>query len=106
MKQREKPIRSFIIDVFVQPKSSMDEIVGMYDGKLKVLVTSPPERGKANERLKELLARKIGIRKSQVEIISGKSSRRKRILLRNISQGDLVTLLPHPEKGEAYRIES
>src|SRR3990170_3540961 len=63
------------IEVQVQPKSSRDEIFGLQNGRFKVKVTAPPEDGKANERLIELIARALGVSKSYVKIVRGETSR-------------------------------
>jgi uncharacterized protein (TIGR00251 family) len=63
--------------VWIQPKASSEEIVGFVEGALKVRVTQPAIEGKANRALLELLAKKFGVAKSQVEIVAGETSRRK-----------------------------
>jgi uncharacterized protein (TIGR00251 family) len=90
--------QSVILDVHVLPRSPANEILGVKDGRLRVRITSPPEGGKANEQLIKLLAHEIGIRKDQVEIVSGSKSRIKRILLKNISNQELSILLPHQQE--------
>ena len=49
----------------------------MSDGTLKVNVTAPPQRGKANEEVREVLARHFGVGVGDVEIVSGHGSPRK-----------------------------
>lgn len=46
-------------------------------GSLKVKVTSPPEKGKANEEVVELLAERFHVKKSDITILSGLKSRKK-----------------------------
>lgn len=43
----------------------------MEDGTLKVRVKAPPEKGKANKEVIKVLAKKYGVKKSEVEIVSG-----------------------------------
>jgi len=47
------------------------------DEEYKVKVTAPPEKGKANEKVLELLAYHLAVPKSSVKIIAGKSMRTK-----------------------------
>jgi uncharacterized protein (TIGR00251 family) len=72
-----KEVSEFNIEVLVQPKSSRDEIVRLHNGRIKVKVTAPPEDGKANERLIEIIAGALGVSKSAVKIVRGRASRLK-----------------------------
>ena len=62
-----------------------NEIRGQQEGMLKVFVTQAPEKGKANKALIGVLAKGLGLRKSQIELISGETSSRKRFLVRDVS---------------------
>jgi uncharacterized protein (TIGR00251 family) len=77
---------SVTFDVRIVPRSSRSEIVGEHDGALKVRIASPPVDGAANAELIKLLAKKFGVAKSDVEIISGETSKSKRIKIANLSQ--------------------
>jgi uncharacterized protein (TIGR00251 family) len=70
-----------IIEVKVDPRSSRNEIVGVMDKTIRIKLTAPPVGGAANELLIELLADKFGIRKKDVVIMKGESSRHKLIKL-------------------------
>ncbi len=74
------------IEVQVQPKSSRDEITAYQSGRIKIRITAPPEGGKANERVREIIAGEFGISKSRVEIMSGQKSRLKIIKILGLSQ--------------------
>ena len=71
--------------VRVIPRASRNEIVGMQGDALKVRLTAPPVEGKANEALVAFLAQWLGVRKSQVEIVAGATSRRKTIRVMGVS---------------------
>ena len=77
---------SITIEVQVQPKSYRDEIIGFQNGRFKVKVTAPPEDGKANERVREIIAREFGVSKSRVEIVKGHKSRLKTIKILGLNQ--------------------
>jgi len=66
-----------IMKVYLQPKSSRNEIVGPYRDGIKVKVTAPPVEGKANEALLRLLAKAWRIAPSQIEIVRGHQAREK-----------------------------
>ncbi len=62
------------LKVKVVPGSSRNEIVGWLGDALKIKVTAPPEKGKANEAVVELLAAALGIATDDIIVVSGHSS--------------------------------
>ena len=68
-----------IIRVRVLPRTSKNQIVGMDGGVFKVKLTAPPVEGKANKALVSFLAKKLGLPKRDIEIVSGEHSREKSI---------------------------
>jgi len=73
-----------IIEVKVDPRSSKRGIVGVMDNILKVKLTAPPVGGAANEQLAELLADKYGVKKSNIIILRGETSRRKSVKITGV----------------------
>lgn len=64
--------------VKVIPRASKSELVGVLaDGSLKVKLAAVPEKGKANEELRQVLAQAFGVPRNQVQIIAGETSPRK-----------------------------
>jgi uncharacterized protein (TIGR00251 family) len=74
------------IEVKVLPKSGRDEIRGCINGILKVRVSAPPIEGKANEGVVELISNTIGVPRSDISIIKGRTSRIKTISIEGVSQ--------------------
>ena len=74
-----------VLTVYVQPKASRTEFVGVHNGALKFRVAAPPVEGEANDELRRYLARQLGVPLSSAVIESGAGSRRKRIRLRGVS---------------------
>jgi uncharacterized protein len=70
------------IYVKVVPGSSQEKVEKDDGGNFKVWVSAPPEKGKANERLLDVLAEHFGVAKKEVRIVSGRTSRIKLIELR------------------------
>lgn len=66
-----------LFKVYLQPKSSKNEIVGPYRDGIKIRITAPPIEGKANQALIRLLAKEFSVTPSQVQIIKGHRSREK-----------------------------
>jgi uncharacterized protein len=84
-----------ILPVHAQPRARKAGILGEHAGTLKVAVTAPPEEGRANKALAELLAKTLGFKRSQVELLSGETSREKRFLIqtRKAELGARVTAI-------------
>ena len=65
------------INVYVAPRSSKSEIVGIYNDCLKIKLKSPPVDNAANEELVRFLAEKLKISKSNIEILKGHNQKKK-----------------------------
>ena len=72
------------ITVRAQPRATRNEIAGIRDGALLVRVTASPVDGAANIALLELLADRLGVAKTRLEIVAGASGRQKRIVIRGL----------------------
>ena len=59
------------IRVKAVPGSSRSRVVGVLGDRIKVQVAAPPEDGKANRALAEVLAGWLGLAKGEVELVSG-----------------------------------
>ncbi len=82
-----------VLAVRAQPGARKAGVVGEQAGALKVAVTAPPEDGRANKALVEVLREALGLKRSQVELIAGATSREKRFLVRGLSAAELRTKL-------------
>ncbi len=71
-----------VLRVFIQPRSSKNMIAGRHGDDLKVKLTAPPVDGAANKMCLKYLAKSLGVSKASLEILSGHSNRRKRLLIR------------------------
>ena len=69
------------LQIQAQPGAKRTEIAGLHGDCLKVRLASQPVDGKANECLIEFLAERLGVKRGQVKITRGMSSRRKNVLV-------------------------
>ena len=79
------------VSVRVHPGASREGIVVLADGSLDVRLRARAIEGQANERLVEVLADRLGLRRRDVEIVSGHRSRQKRVRIALSSVDDLRT---------------
>ena len=84
MKKEGNRVAEKILDLWVQPRASRNEILGYRDELLRVRVTAAPTEGKANRLCREVLAEALEIPPSRVEIISGGRARRKRVRVEGV----------------------
>ncbi len=78
--------------VRVQPRASRDEVVGEWEGALKVRLTAPPVDDRANEALCRFLAARLNVPASAVKILGGEHSRTKRVQVRGLSAAQVQAL--------------
>jgi len=93
-----------ILPVRAQPGARKNAIVGVHAESLRVAVSAPPEKGKANAAIQALLAAALGCKMSQVALLSGETSRQKRFLIEGIGPDELrkrLASLLEPELFES-----
>jgi uncharacterized protein (TIGR00251 family) len=76
-------------EVRVAPRATRNRVVGIQEGALKVALTAPPVDGAANEALRKLLAKALGVAKSDVEILRGDHARIKVLRVHGVSARDV-----------------
>jgi len=67
--------------VAAQPGAARTEVVGEFDGCLKLRVAAPPVDGRANDEIARFLAERLALPKRSVRLVSGAAARRKRFAL-------------------------
>ena len=82
-----------LLPVQAQPKARKNMIAGWHAGRLKVCVTQVPEKGKANQAILKLLSKSLGIKRSQIELVSGETSTQKLFRVQDISSEQLLSLI-------------
>jgi uncharacterized protein (TIGR00251 family) len=82
-----------ILPVRAQPGARKNGVLGEQAGALKVAVTAPPEDGRANKALLETLRELLRLKRSQLELLSGETSRDKRFLVRALTRAELESRL-------------
>lgn len=83
------------IAVRAQPGARKNAVQGEHAGALKVAVTAPPEDGRANDAILDVLREAFGVKRSQLEIVSGPTNRNKVVLVRGVTPEALMALTAH-----------
>lgn len=81
------------IFLYLQPRASRNRVIGLHGEELKVSLTAPPVDGAANKACRTFLAKVCGLPKSCVKMISGETSRHKRLLLEQADCSEISCLL-------------
>ena len=82
-----------LLSVRAQPGARKNAVLGEQAGALKVAVTAPPEDGRANAAITELLRDWLGLKRSQIELTSGATNRNKQFLIRRLKPEELQSLI-------------
>ena len=80
--------------IHCQPRASKTEIAGWYGDALKVRIACPPVDGKANIELCQFLARHFGVQGQNIQVLSGKNGRQKRIVIKGRTVQEIQARLP------------
>jgi len=84
---------ALLLRVFVQPRASRNRFCGIHEGELKLQLTSPPVDGAANQSCREFLAKQLKLPKSAVTLISGETSRHKRLRIEGVTPQQIRQLI-------------
>jgi len=87
------PDGNHLLSLYVQPRSSRNELAGLHGDSLKLRLTTPPVDGKANKAVISFLAKRLKIPKSAINIRNGLQSRSKKILLPGLDEHTVRSLL-------------
>ena len=82
-----------VLDVHVQPAAGRTAVVGRHGTALKLRVAAPPADGRANDATCSLLAETFGVKNAAVSLVSGASSRTKRVRIDGVDAPAAVNAL-------------
>jgi len=73
----------------VRPGAKRREIGGEHAGALRVAVTAPPEKGRANDEVEALLAQALGLARAQVCVVAGRAGRDKAVTIEGLDAEEI-----------------
>jgi uncharacterized protein len=82
-----------LLPIRAQPGARKAGVIGEQAGALKVGVTAPPQDGRANAAVVELVSELLRLKRSQVELVAGLKDRNKKLLIRSVSRAELAERL-------------
>jgi uncharacterized protein len=91
---RIKPCANGIrFSAIIQPRSSKNEVTGVYNDALKIRLTSPPVDGEANKACMRFFAKWLGVSPSKVSIVQGLSSKNKTVEVADLTEKQFQEIL-------------
>ena len=81
------------LTIYVVPRSSRSEIIGIYNDSLKIKLKAPPVDNAANDELVSFLAEKLKIPKGDIEIVKGHRQKKKIVSIKGYDSLNIVNIL-------------
>jgi len=81
------------IELHVIPKAKRTAVAGMHDGRIKLEIADPPVDGKANLEVVRFLSKTLKLKKADVRLVSGLTSRQKVVELDGLSLAEVFERL-------------
>ena len=94
-----KPEKGCTLKVRVQPRASRNQVDGYEEDILRLRVMAPPTGGKANAGIIALLAKTLGVSKSELEIVRGHGSRDKVVSVDTLTEQEVRRRIEAGGKG-------
>lgn len=82
-----------MLSVRAKPGARHAGIQGVHGTQLKIALHAPPEKGKANEELLELLSKCLQLPVRSLSLLSGQANQNKKVLIRNVALGEVAARL-------------
>jgi len=95
-----------VLAVKVVPGASRTAVSGELDGMLKIKVSAPPEKGRANGCLIDFLAKRLRVKKNAVSIVSGKNNPVKRVQINGMSAEEVLSELTRADKRNKRSVKN
>lgn len=81
------------IAIHAQPGAKREAVVGEHGDRLKIALNTPPIEGRANQALLKFLAKTLGLPRASISLLSGETSREKRVRVEGLGAEDLLARL-------------
>ncbi|MFC0323641.1 DUF167 family protein YggU [Gallibacterium melopsittaci] len=91
----QQTAQGLLLNIYLQPKASKDQIIGLHGDELKITITAPPIDGQANAHLIKFLSKQFKVAKNQIELRKGELARHKQIFITapKVIPDEILTIL-------------
>ena len=87
----------YYLKVKITPNARMNKILEYKEDILRISIKKPPDNNQANKELIKFLAKELKIAPSNIEIISGQTSRQKKLAI-YFDEKQIATFLENYQK--------
>jgi len=98
-----RSLAGVILQVWVTPRSSQERLTRLKDGRIRAYVSPAPERGRANARLVTLLADRLGVPRSAVQIVAGTSHPKKLVRVAGRTEAEVEERIRPRRSGQLLK---
>lgn len=81
------------LELLVTAKAGRNAIKGMHDARLRISVTAPPDKGKANKAIVDLMSKILSLPKNKLSIFQGLAHRKKTLLIKSSDYDSILRTL-------------
>lgn len=81
---------NLILTLHIQPGAKKTGVAGQHGEALKICLAARPVDGQANECLIEFIANILKLPRLQLELVSGATSRRKRVRVHGVAMQEVI----------------
>lgn len=79
-----------VLSIRAKPGARHAGIQGVHGTQLKISLHAPPEKGKANDELLDLLSDCLQLKMNCLSLLSGQTSQNKKVLIQNVAYDDVL----------------
>lgn len=90
----EKKVARLLLKI--QPNAPRSEVVGINEGVPKIKIAAPPVKGKANRELVDFLAKLLAVKRHDIDILSGHTTRNKLVSISGITKEEALAKIWTP----------
>jgi len=87
-----------VLSLHCQPGAKASRVIGLHDERLKIQLQAPPLENRANEALVAWLAEQLGVPRKQIDLLTGQTSRQKRVLVCGVTLEEVQLLMTKVQK--------
>lgn len=87
-----------LLTIHVKAGCGRNEITEIKPEFIKIKISAPPEKGKANAELLRFLSKILGVKEAEIKILSGLNSKIKRVKINDLKMEEVMRRLENEDR--------